>query len=176
MLLSFDLDLSTDCANPTSICIDNAASNGYAGRKTKLLGSLLRKVSYKFASTQILSVLGFELAELNVNRKWGHRAHYSIYSSHSLEVIFNKIPQANFLQEVILPPLDTPINPHGHISLLADDAAEAALLIASCYVRQCVGKVEKLAAIEKMFGHVVLEPENLRDLHFRRHCTTNVSK
>ena len=81
--------------------------------------------------------------------------YYSIDSTYSLEVVFGQIAQPNLSQEILLPALHTAINTHGDISLLANDAAEASLLITSSYMLERVCEVVELTPVEQLRRHVI---------------------
>lgn len=97
-----------------------------------------------------------------------------MYASNSLEVILDQISEADGLIEILLPALDAAVDTDGHETLLADSAAVASGLVASGHVGQGIGQVVKLAPIEHLSGHVVLEPENLGHLHLDAHGTSDV--
>lgn len=93
------------------------------------------------------------------------RTHFAVDSAQSLEIIFHKIPQANGFQKVSLPSLDTTINTNGDISLLAHRTTEAPILILGSHMCQSIGQVVELAPIEQFLRHVVLQPQDLGNLH-----------
>lgn len=76
--------------------------------------------------------------------------------------------------KVLLPALDTAVHADGDVALLTDGAAEAAGLVASGQVGEGIRQVVKLAAGKEIGGHVVLEPEDLGDLHFDAHLAADV--
>ena len=101
-------------------------------------------------------------------------AHHLINATHSLEVVLNKVIQANSVIEVLLPALYTAIHTDWDISLLADGAAEAAALVTRSNMGEGIAEVVKLGSCKELRRHVVLEPENLWDLHFDAHFASNV--
>ena len=102
--------------------------------------------------------------------------YYSIDSTYSLEVVFGQIAQPNLSQEILLPALHTAINTHGDISLLANDAAEASLLITSSYMLERVCEVVELTPVEQLRRHVIFQPQNFWHLHLYAHCATHISQ
>lgn len=104
------------------------------------------------------------------------RQYHFINTTHSLEVVLADVAQANLSEEVFLPALDTAVNTHGDVSLLADGTAEATSLTSCSHVGESISQVVELALVEQFFGHVVLEPENLGDLHFNAHLSTDISE
>jgi hypothetical protein len=102
------------------------------------------------------------------------RAHHPVDASHALEIVFDKITEANIVVEILLPALDTTINTNGNVTLLADGAAEAAGLVASSNVSEGISQIVEFAASKELGRHVVLEPENLGDLHLDAHLAADV--
>lgn len=78
--------------------------------------------------------------------------------------------------EILLPTLDAPVDADGDVALLADSAAEAAGLKIRGQVRQRVRQVVELAAVEELGGHVLLEPQDLGDLHLHAHLAADVAQ
>lgn len=76
--------------------------------------------------------------------------------------------------KVFLPALDTAVYANGDETLLADGTAEAARLVTGSQMSKSVCQVIKLAAVEQLRGHVVLEPQNLGDLHLDAHLAANI--
>jgi len=102
--------------------------------------------------------------------------YHPVDASHALEVVFCEVLEANFLEKVVLPALDTAVDTDRDKALLADDTAEAAGLTTSGNVCEGVGQIVELAPVEELLGHVVLEPKNLWNLHFNAHFTTDITK
>jgi len=97
-------------------------------------------------------------------------------ASHALEVVFTEVFKANFLEEVLLPALHTAVDADRHESLLADYTAKAPCLTASSQMCKSVRQVVKLAAVEELFWHVVLQPQDLGNFHLDRHLAAHVSQ
>ncbi|KAG9966801.1 Pentulose kinase, partial [Aureobasidium melanogenum] len=87
-----------------------------------------------------------------------------------------KILETNLLEEVLLPTLDTAVDTNRHEALLADNTAEATVVVAGGNVSKSIGQVVESAAVEQLLGHVVLEPQNLWHLHLNAHLSTNVAE
>lgn len=104
------------------------------------------------------------------------KANHPVYTTHALEVVLAQFLQTDLLQEIILPALDTAIHANGHETLLADNTAKAAGLVASGHVGEGVGQVIELALVEQLLGHVVLKPEDLGDLHLNGHLAANIAE
>lgn len=108
--------------------------------------------------------------------KQRRRAHHPIDTSHALEIILDQFSQADGLIKIFLPTLDATVHADGHKPLLADSATVASGLGASRHMCQGIGEVVKLAPVEQLGSHVVLEPKNLGHLHFDAHGATDVPK
>ena len=104
------------------------------------------------------------------------KAHHPVDTTHALEVVLHQILQSDLFQEILLPALDAAVHAHRDIALLTDDAAEAPLLISGSNVGQRIGKVKELALIKDFLGHVVLQPQDLGDLHFNGHLAADVAQ
>lgn len=104
------------------------------------------------------------------------RAHHPVDSSHPLKVILHQIAEADCMIKVLLPPLDTAIDANWNKSLLAHRAAKASRVSSSGQMRQGVCKVVKLATIKEVFGHVVLQPQYLWDLHLDAHLAADIAQ
>ena len=104
--------------------------------------------------------------------KW--KVYYAIDATKTLEVVFTQVLETNLLQKVLLPPLDTAINAHRHVSLLTHDRAETPRLIARSQVRQRIRQIIELALVELLLGHIVLQPQHLRDLHLDAHLAAHI--
>ncbi len=102
------------------------------------------------------------------------RAHHPVNASHALEIILDEISEANLVVKIFLPALDAAINADGNVALLANGAAEAARLVAGSQVSKGIRQIVKLAAGKEIGRHVVLEPEDLGDLHLDAHLAANV--
>lgn len=106
----------------------------------------------------------------------GNQAHHPVDSAHALEVILCQISESNILQEILLPSLHTAINTDRDIPLLADHTAEAALFVAGCNVCQSIRQIVELALVKHLLGHMVLEPQDLGDLHLNGHLATDIAQ
>jgi len=114
-------------------------------------------------------------------RNWKRRqrkkeTYHPIDPSQALEVVLGQLAEADLAEEILLPAFDAAVDADGDIPLLADDAAEAALLVARGDVGEGVGQVVELAAVEELRGHVVLEPQDLGDLHLDGHLAADVAQ
>lgn len=102
------------------------------------------------------------------------KAHHPVNTTHTLEIVLNKVFEPNRRQEVILPALNAAVNADRNVSLLADGAAEAPCLVASSHVRERISEIVELAAVKELLGHVVLEPQDLGNFHLDAHGAANV--
>lgn len=105
--------------------------------------------------------------------KW---AHHPVDATHALKVILHQIAETDRLVKVFLPALDASVDTNGDKALLADGAAVASGIIASRHVCEGIGQIVKLALIKQLRWHVVLEPEDLRDLHLNAHCAADIAE
>ncbi len=103
-------------------------------------------------------------------------AHHLIDASHAFEIVLNKVTETNSVIKVLLPALDTAIYTDRDVTLLADGAAEAAGLVTSSNVGKGIAEIVELGSCKELWRHVVLEPKNLRDLHFDTHFASDVSE
>lgn len=102
------------------------------------------------------------------------KTYHSVDTTHTLEIILSQVSQPNCLKKVLLPPLLTPINTYGNISLLTNSATKAPRLIPRSKMRQRIPQVIKLALPPQLLRHVVLQPKSLWNLHFNTHLATNI--
>lgn len=100
--------------------------------------------------------------------------HYTIDATHPPEIVLGQVAKTNGLKKVFLPALLAAVDTNGHIALLADGAAEAARLVARGQVSKGITQVVELAAREELRRHVVLEPEDLGDLHLNAHLAADI--
>jgi len=102
--------------------------------------------------------------------------YHPVDTTHALEVVLAKILKTDLLQKVLLPTLDGSVDADWDVSLLTDNRAKAASLGASSHVGKCVSQVVELATIKELLWHVVLQPQDLWNLHLNRHLSTDISK
>ena len=95
-------------------------------------------------------------------------------TSHFLKIVLGQVAQPNGLKEILLPALLAVVNANRDISLLADSAAEATSLIPSSQMSESITQIVKLASRKLLGGHIVLEPQDLGDLHLNAHFATNI--
>ena len=93
------------------------------------------------------------------------RTHLAMDTTESLKVVLCEFSEADGLQEIALPALGTAVDPDWDMALLADNAAPASVLIASRHMRKSVCQVVEFAFVEEFLRHVVLQPEDLGNLH-----------
>lgn len=60
--------------------------------------------------------------------------------------------------------------------MLADHAAETSLFVARSNVRKGIPQIIELAFVKELLGHVVLEPQNLWDLHLNGHLSADIAE
>jgi len=104
------------------------------------------------------------------------RAHHPVDASQSLKVVLGKVAKTDGLEEILLPALHAAIDTDRDKTLFANRAAVTSGLVSGRHMRKCVRKIVKLAPIEQLRGHVVLQPKHLGDFHLDAHLATNVSK
>lgn len=102
--------------------------------------------------------------------------YHPVDTAHALEVVLAQVLQANFLEEILLPALDTTIDTHWDVALLADHRAEAASVVASGQVGESIGQVVELALLKELRRHVVLQPQDLGHFHLNAHLSTDVAE
>lgn len=103
-------------------------------------------------------------------------AHHLIDASHAFKIVFNQITQTNRVIKVFLPALDAAIHTNWDETLLADGAAKAATLISRSDMGEGISEIVELGSGEKLWGHIILEPENLGNFHFDAHFASDVSE
>lgn len=191
-LVVAEIDLGTDGSNPASVSIDDTATNSDTLGKTQLVGSLLAESSDTLTSAGVFSVLkeyllafvlalmhatdeaGFAWVAQKSKREMEELAHHLINATHALEIVLDKIIQSNSVIKVLLPAFDTAIHADWDVSLLADGAAEAAVLVTSGDVGESITEIVKLGPFKQLCRHIVLEPKNFGDLHFDAHFASNI--
>jgi len=151
------LDFGADCTDPASIGIDNTTADSNARIETHLSSRLLTKSPDKLAGGKVASI-------------------HFVNTSHALEVVIAQILQSNLLEKIFLPPFHAPIDPDRNKSLLANDTAIASSIASSGQVGEGIAKIVELAAVEDFFWHVVLQPQNFRNLHLDGHLPSNIAK
>lgn len=102
--------------------------------------------------------------------------YHFVNTAHALEVVLAEIAQANLIEKVLLPALYAAINTNRYVTLLTNGTAEAAGLATGCHVCESISEIVELALVEQLLGHVVLEPEDLGNLHLNAHRSTDISQ
>jgi hypothetical protein len=102
--------------------------------------------------------------------------HLSLNAAHAPEVVFTQVLKADFSQEVGLPTLHAAINTDRHIALLADHGAVASLFVSSGNMGESICQVVKLAFVEDLLWHMILQPKGFGDFHFNGHLPTDIAE
>lgn len=103
-------------------------------------------------------------------------AYHPIDPSHFFEVVFYQFSKANFFQKITVPAFHDSVNADGYITLFADDAAKAPLLVPSRNVRKSISQVKELALIKELSRHVVFEPKHFGYFHLDGHLAADITE
>ena len=111
-------------------------------------------------------------------RKGGGRegAHHPIDAADSLKVVLHQVLESNLPVEILLPPLDAPVDANGHVPLLAHRTTEAPRLPARSKVRQRIREIVELAPRKQLRRHIPLQPQHLGHLHLNVHGTPDIAE
>ena len=170
-----ETDLCADGTDPASVGVNDTSADSDASRESQIRSGLFGEGADALTGRGVLAVLVRELAHV-IGMQSRSRLYHPVYASHALEVVFGQVLQTNLFQKVILPALDTAIDTDRDKTLLAHDTAVAAGFAASGNVGESIRQIVKLAAVEQLLWHVVLEPQDFWDLHLNAHLTANVAE
>jgi hypothetical protein len=106
----------------------------------------------------------------------GFQAHHPVDSAHAFEVVLDQVIKPNGCVEVLLPALDTAVDTDWYETLLAYGAAKASRFVPGRQMGEGIAQIVELAAVEELGRHMVLQPQDLGDLHFNAHFATDISK
>lgn len=85
----------------------------------------------------------------------------------------HELLETDLLEKVLVPPL-APLDARRDVRALARQRAVAPRLVARRFEREPIGQIKELALLKDRLGHVLLEPEDLRDLHLEAHRPADV--
>jgi hypothetical protein len=103
-------------------------------------------------------------------------AYQAVDSSETSAVVFDQILKTNVFEEVLLPALLAAIDTDRDVALLADSRTEAASILASSHLSQSIAQIVEVAFRKQLWGHVVLQPQDLGHLHLNAHRATDITK
>ena len=103
-------------------------------------------------------------------------SYQTVDASKTSAVVFSQILETDLLEEVLLPTLLATIDTNWDVTLLADGRTKAAGILPSGHLGQSIAQVVEVALCEKLWRHVVLQPEDLGHLHFNAHCATDIAE